>query len=163
MANISSYPVGTPASGDLIPGTQVRTDENNNTVHLTKNFSVDSIAGFANTTAAYSVYSAQWTQTGTSAPVPTVLQNTTGKTFTWTRASAGNYSVTADTAFDTAKIWIMASANGDTVTSPASTGASVISATTSSTTVLKVKQIDAADKSLVDVVEGGNIEIRIYT
>ncbi len=92
-----------------------------------------------------------------------MLQNTTGKTFTWTRTAAGDYSVTADTAFDTAKIWIMASAKGDTVTSPASTGASVISATTSSTTVLKVKQIDAADKSLVDVVEGGNIEIRIYT
>ena len=40
MANISTYPIGTPAAGDLIPGTQLFTDENGKTHNLTKNFTV---------------------------------------------------------------------------------------------------------------------------
>ena len=103
MANISSYPVGTPASGDLIPGTQVRTDENNNAVHLTRNFSIDSIAGFANSySLGYTVYTALITQSGTTAPVATTLQNTTGKTFTYARTSGGDYTITASSSLFTA-------------------------------------------------------------
>ena len=43
MANISTYPIGTPGSGDLIPGTQLFTDENGKTHNLTKNFTVSSL------------------------------------------------------------------------------------------------------------------------
>ena len=48
MANISTYPIGTPAAADLIPGTQLYTDTSGKTRNLTKNFSVSSIAAFAN-------------------------------------------------------------------------------------------------------------------
>ena len=47
MANISTYPIGTPAASDLIPGTQLYTDANGKTQNLTRNFSVSSIATFA--------------------------------------------------------------------------------------------------------------------
>jgi len=40
------------------------------------------------------VYKALLTQSGTSAPVATVLENTLSGTLVWTRASAGNYSGT---------------------------------------------------------------------
>jgi hypothetical protein len=100
MADISSYPIGTPQKDDLVPGTQVRTDDNNNAVHLTRNFSVSSIAGFANATAAYTSYVALLTQT-VGAPVATVLQNTTGATFTWARTGGGIYTVIASSAIFT--------------------------------------------------------------
>ena len=48
MANISTYPIGTPAQGDLIPGTQKYTNSSGKTENLTKNFTVANIAAFAN-------------------------------------------------------------------------------------------------------------------
>ena len=47
MANISTQPIGTPAAGDLIPGTQQATDASGKTVNLTRNFSVSAISSFA--------------------------------------------------------------------------------------------------------------------
>ena len=101
MADISSYPIGTPSSGDMVPGTQVTKDSSGNTINLTKNFTVDSIAGFADATAAYTSYVALLTQT-TGAPVATVVQNTTGATFTWARTGGGIYTITASSAIFTA-------------------------------------------------------------
>jgi hypothetical protein len=49
----------------------------------------------------YKVYSALLTQTGSDAPVATVLENNTGKDFTWQYDSTGNYYV-SDT-FDISK------------------------------------------------------------
>ena len=163
MANISTYPIGTPGAGDLIPGTQLFTDENGKTHNLTKNFTVTSIAGFSSATAAYTTYVARFSQTGITAPQAGILQNTTGKTFTWSRTGVGDYLITTDTAFDMAKVWINASTVGDHTTNPASTGVAVLSCAIGSTTTIKVRQLDAADKSRVDVIEGGNIEIRIYS
>ena len=48
MANISTYPLGTPAAGDMIPATQITTDVNGKILNLTKNFTVGNIAAFAN-------------------------------------------------------------------------------------------------------------------
>ncbi len=95
MANISTYPIGTPAQGDLIPGTQKYTNANGKTENLTRNFTVANIAAFANSySLGYTVYTALITQTGTDAPVATVLQNTTGGTITYARTSGGDYTVT---------------------------------------------------------------------
>jgi len=95
MANISTYPIGTPAQGDLIPGTQKYTNANGKTENLTRNFTVANIAAFANSySLGYTVYTALITQTGTDAPVATVLQNTTSGTFTYARTSGGDYTVT---------------------------------------------------------------------
>ena len=43
----------------------------------------------------YKVYTALLTQTGTAAPVATILKNNTGATLTWARTGSGTYTVTA--------------------------------------------------------------------
>ncbi|GAF77126.1 unnamed protein product, partial [marine sediment metagenome] len=48
MANISTYPLATPTTADLIPGTQKYTDGTGKQYNLTKNFTVQSIVALAN-------------------------------------------------------------------------------------------------------------------
>ena len=100
MANISTYPQGTPAAADLIPGTQRYTDPNGKKENQTRNFTVQSLGSLINAgfTGGYTVYTASLTQAGTAAPVATIMQNTTGKTFTWARTGVGVYTVTANDA-----------------------------------------------------------------
>lgn len=50
----------------------------------------------------YKVYTALLTQTGTSAPVATVLENTLGATITWSYVGVGQYHATASSAVFTA-------------------------------------------------------------
>jgi hypothetical protein len=47
----------------------------------------------ANEKIAYKSYVALLNQSGTDAPVATVLENTTGMTFNWSYTSAGTYNV----------------------------------------------------------------------
>ena len=47
----------------------------------------------------YKVYTALLTQTGTNAPVATVLENTLGGDIVWSRNSEGDYSLTLTGAF----------------------------------------------------------------
>jgi hypothetical protein len=54
-----------------------------------KKYVLDSIAP-----PKYKVYTALLTQTGTNAPVATVLENTLGTTITWTRQGPGIYDAT---------------------------------------------------------------------
>ena len=103
MATIIAYPTNsTPKASDLLLGTKVPTI-NSDEQPITNNVTIASVAAFANTyNLGYTVYTALLTQAGTAAPVATILQNTTGGTFTWTRQSAGNYTVTASSALFTA-------------------------------------------------------------
>ena len=92
MARIIAYQSTTPATDDLLLGTQKTTSGTNKT-NPTKNFTVDSVvqAGLG-----YTVYTALLTQTGTGAPVATILKNNTGATMTWTRTGVGEYEVQTD-------------------------------------------------------------------
>jgi hypothetical protein len=102
MSILQSYPKGTPKADDLLLGTSTPL-ENTNDLPITQNFSVSDVASFANSySLGYTVYTALLTQAGATAPVATILQNTTGGTFTWTRQSAGNYTITASSALFTA-------------------------------------------------------------
>lgn len=62
------------------------------------------------------VYKALLTQTGTSAPVATVLENTLGGTVVWTRNGPGQYTGTLSGVFTNNKtcIFIQGSNDGDT-------------------------------------------------
>ena len=93
MAIIYSYPQGTPTLSDNVIGSQIDpVTEENKTVQ----FTVGQIAAFANSyNLGYTVYTALVTQAGTAAPVATIIQNTTGATFTWARTSSGTYTITA--------------------------------------------------------------------
>jgi hypothetical protein len=95
MANISSYPSATPGSSDLVPFTKNLKNSSGEEVTVTRNCSVSQIAGFANVTAAYTVYTALVTQASTNAPTAKILQNTTGATLTWARTGSGTYTITA--------------------------------------------------------------------
>ena len=92
MARIIAYQSTTPATDDLLLGTQKTTSGTNKT-NPTKNFTVDSVvqAGLG-----YTVYTALLTQTGTGAPVATILKNNTTATYTWSRTGVGEYEVQTD-------------------------------------------------------------------
>ena len=98
MANITAYPTGTPKVNDLLLGTSVPLP-NTDDQPTTTNFTVSSIAGFANPTAAYTTYVARWSQDQSNAPVSDILQNTTGLNWVWTRLNVGNYDLTASASF----------------------------------------------------------------
>ena len=53
--------------------------------------------------ASYDVYTALLTQTGTDAPVATVLENTLGGTVVWTYETSGEYRGTLSGAFTASK------------------------------------------------------------
>ena len=90
MARISTYPLdGTIASTDKLLGT----DENNVT---TKNFQLSDVSTYIGTQIlGYSSYVALLNQTGTNAPVPTVIKNDLGITITGSRQSSGDYTLTS--------------------------------------------------------------------
>jgi hypothetical protein len=155
MANISTYPIGTPAQGDLIPGTQKYTNSSGKTENLTRNFTVANIAAFANSySLGYTVYTASLVAAVGAAPTATILQNTTGLTFTWTRIGTGQFVATvAGTPFAADKFWAVTSAKVPQLTSIVRT-----STNTARLDVI-VSNTAAAENSLTE----GYVEIRIYS
>jgi hypothetical protein len=151
MANISTYPLGTPASSDLIPGTQKYTDANGETKNLTKNFTVSQLAAFANSyDLGYTVYTALVNQDGTADPTQTILQNTTGQTLTWARTSAGLYTVTSGAALFTADKTIVFFESNHIYTQ--------LNWTRTSTTVITVNTNEEDDR-----ISNAPFEVRIYS
>lgn len=154
MANISTYPIGTPAASDLLAGTELYTDSTGKQENLTRNFTVQSIASFANSySLGYTVYSAQLTAGGGVAPTATILQNTTGLTFTWSRIGSGQFVATvAGTPFVANKFWAMVSAKGSEFPSVVRTGDNTA----------RVDNILCNTAAAVNGITEGFIEIRIY-
>lgn len=157
MADLTSYPSGTAAQDTLLIGTQINVPQSDGTnKNLTRNFSVSNIASLINTgfDGGYKVYTAALTQTGTAAPVATVLQNTTGGTFTWSRTSAGQYKATiSGITLPANKVVIFENATGDLnlggkITSP---------------TVIDIDQFSSGGGGYSDgMLAGTSIEIRVY-
>jgi hypothetical protein len=162
MANISTYPIGTPAQGDLIPGTQKYTNANGKTENLTRNFTVANIAAFANSySLGYTVYTALITQTGADAPVATVFQNTTGGTIVWTRNSTGRYLATISGATYTANKTAILLTSGS---ASATDGRFLKVEDSGNTTVQAFYNFDTSANTAQDgIVTGAMIEIRIYS
>ena len=90
MAIISAYPVGTPAAGDYLVGSDITTTGAQ--LNPTKNFVISDVVA---TGLGYTAYNALVTQTGVLAPVISDLKNNTGATMTWTRTGVGTYRCTA--------------------------------------------------------------------
>ena len=137
---ISQLPASTSLQGDesiaLVQGS------------TTKQSTVQDIVNYNMT-----VYTALLTQSGTAAPVATILQNTTGGTITWTRTGAGEYTATIANALFTLNKTLVFINNGDGLYQGGAIAPSWISPTT--TTI----NIDTfTDGALIN----GAIEIRIY-
>ena len=161
MANISTYPIGTPSASDLLAGTELYTDSTGKQENLTRNFTVQSVASFANSySLGYTVYTALITQAGAAAPVATVLQNTTGGTIAWTRPSnpgVGRYVATISGASYTANktvVIVTSGGNNDNILRPVVT----------STTAIDWYNIDSSDSAVSDTIAATTtVEIRIYS
>ena len=155
MANISTYPIGTPSASDLLAGTELYTDSTGKQENLTRNFTVQSVASFANSySLGYTVYTASLVAAVGAAPTATVLQNTTGLTFTWTRIGPGQFVATvAGTPFAANKFWAVTSAKVPQLTSIVRTS------TNTARLDVVVSNTAAAENSLTE----GYVEIRIYS
>ena len=152
MANTASYPIIAPKAGDLLVGTQTYTDADPVLDNPTRNFTVASVASLANSiNLSYTVYAALLTQTGTAAPVATILQNNTGATIAWTRTGGGAYTATANSNIFTANKTAVIINQGS---APTSNTIKWASPTTSTVTI----DTSSFDGTLV----AGFIEIRIY-
>jgi hypothetical protein len=75
--------------------------DKNSSGTTTKLATMDDVGGGA----SYLVYTALLTQTGTNAPVATVLENTLGGTVVWTRDDVGTYYGTLSGVFTENKTW----------------------------------------------------------
>ena len=154
MANISTYPIGTPAAGDLIPGTQLFTDENGKTHNLTKNFTVSQVAAFSDSTTAYTSYEARLNGGAGAKPTVNLLQNTTGLTLDWARTGSGVYKATITGGTIAAdKFWAQVGAKGTEFPS-------II---WDSTTEVRINNIICSTGAAVDAITEAYVEIRIYS
>ena len=99
MSNISNFPTTIPNGDDLILDSQI----NVASIPNTKNFTVQNIVDRTPAiNLGYTSYVALVSQTGTNAPIPTVLHNSLKTAVTWTRQSNGNYTITATSSLFTA-------------------------------------------------------------
>lgn len=151
MAIIYSYPQGTPTLGDNVIGSQIDpiTEENK-----TVQFTVGQIAAFANSySLGYTVYSASLVAAAGAAPTATILQNTTGLTFTWTRTGPGVFVATvAGTPFATNKFWAMSSAKIPQLTSIVRT----------STNTARLDNVTSSTGAALNDLVEAYVEIRVY-
>tara|TARA_R110002050_G_scaffold339_2_gene2177 strand:- start:507 stop:974 length:468 start_codon:yes stop_codon:yes gene_type:complete len=154
MADIISYPLGTPAADTLLVGTQMNVQQlDGGEANLTRNFTLSNVASLINTGFAggYKVYTALLTQAGVvNPPVATIMQNTTGGTIAWTRTGLGAYTATiADSFFTLNKTMVFINGGSAKAT------ANIEWASPTTTTVT----IDTGNDSLLT---GASIEIRVY-
>ena len=151
MAIIYSYPQGTPTLSDNVIGSQIDpiTEENK-----TVQFTVGQIAAFANSySLGYTVYSASLVAAAGAAPTATILQNTTGLTFTWTRTGPGVFVATvAGTPFATNKFWAMSSAKVPQLTSIVRT----------STNTARLDNVTSSTGAALNDLVEAYVEIRVY-
>lgn len=106
----------------------------------------------------YKVYTAFLTQSGTSAPVANVFENTLGGTIVWTRDSTGIYSGTLANAFTANKTACFIT-NGSSYSG--TPGAPPGIAATSTLNVVKVSTISSS--GMADSATGGMfLEVRVY-
>jgi len=154
MARIIAYQQATPDGEDLLLGTQKTTGGTNQT-NPTKNFTVDAVVQAG---VGYTAYTALLTQTGSAAPVATILKNNTTATLTWARTAGGTYTVTADSSIFTANKTVVFMNYGN----PPSESYFPKWVRTSNT-VITVTTLDEQGALNDAVLNGAAFEIRIYS
>ncbi len=148
MAIISAYPVGTPAAGDYLVGSDITTAGTQ--INPTKNFVLSDVVA---TGLGYTVYTSLVTQSGLTAPTDIVLKNDTGATMTWTRTGTGIYKVFSSPAIFALNKTIVFINNGSK-----SVGTNSPEWTRSADDNITI-DTDGADSKLASA----SFEIRIYT
>lgn len=111
---------------------------------------------YVDSQVGYSTYVARVTQSGTNAPVATVISNNTGLTFTWARTGTGQYTVSPSSSFVVNKTWIQMT-GGDL-----SLGTTSVSIKDISTTTATAININLINGLVADEITAAFVEIRIY-
>jgi hypothetical protein len=111
---------------------------------------------YVDSQVGYSTYVARVTQSGTNAPVATVISNNTGLTFTWARLNTGSYTVSPSSSFVVNKTWIQMT-GGDL-----SSGTTSVSIKDISTTTANAININLVNGLVADEITAAFVEIRIY-
>jgi hypothetical protein len=160
MSILQSYPLGNPTAKDYVIGTKIPPADTD-AKPTTNNFSVSSIIALASASENHKVYVAELNNlgagaVGTSAPVATVLQNTTGGTFTWSYTNAGRYQIAVS--------GITLPANKVALFMSPSTGDQGLGGVITTTTQINVEQFSSGGGGYTDgMAAGTSIEIRIYS
>ena len=124
----------------------------------TKTATINGIGSLINTGFAggYKSYTASLIQTGATAPVATILQNTTGGTFTWLYASAGRSQIAVS--------GITLPANKVAIFMSNWTGRFSLGGQIVTTTKIEVEQFNQGSGAYIDDIKAGaSVEIRIYS
>ncbi|OUL63702.1 BspA family leucine-rich repeat surface protein [Flavobacterium sp. AJR] len=103
----------------------------------------------------YRVYTALLTQSGTSAPVATVLENTLGGTVVWSRNAVGQYSATLAGAFINDKTTVLLTDSFLTT--------KYLRGSRQDNNVVRVYSTAMTTGTLSDAIEPATIEIRVYS
>jgi hypothetical protein len=101
--------------------------------------------------ASYLKYVALLSQTGTNAPVATVLENTLGGTVVWAYVETGVYSATLANAFTTGKTVVFLTGNGG-----------LLGFARESASIITVYSYNNAGGAEDEYIQTAPIEIRVY-
>ena len=157
MAEINTYPLGTPSGNTRLAGTQMAIPQSDGTkLNLTRNFTIESVASLINAgfTGGYTVYVARLNAGAGAVPTVNILQNTTGLTFAWTRTGAGIFVGTvAGTPLVQDKFWAQIGAKV-----PELPGIVWLS-----TNTVRINNVNSSNAVAVDGIQEAYVEIRIYS
>ena len=154
MARIIAYPNATSISpDDCLIGTQ-KDNSGSYSNNPTKNFAVGSVVSAG---LGYTTYTALLNQAGVAAPVPTVVKNDTGVTYTWARSAQGVYTITASSPVFNAATTLVFGNIG------LRSKDDYFRWQVTSNVEITITTFDNAGNPSDDVFETGSFEIRIYS
>jgi hypothetical protein len=146
----------TTTTGITVTGTQ-SSFSGQVTIPTTPVASTDAASkAYVDSQVGYSTYVARVTQSGTNAPVATVISNNTGLTFTWIRQGTGSYRVSPSSAFVINKTWIQMT-GGDV-----SSGTTSVSIKDIGTAFASAVNVNLVNGNVADNITAAFVEIRIY-
>ena len=148
ISNTAAYPnISNIDAADYL----IITDKENNL--MTKTATLAQVSSLV--AQPYTSYVANFTQSADAAPVVIELQNTTGRTFVWSRSSSGVYDITPSVAYAANKAWWMIAGYGAAEDKQ-------VFAKEVGTTRSRFVNIDTTTGVVEDGVVSGHLEIRIY-
>jgi hypothetical protein len=112
---------------------------------------------------SYKVYTALLNQTGTNAPIATILENTLGGNISWSRQNVGYYSATFSDTFPPQSTFVLSSSNYMQFSSAVITTSIVSTMSISGSNIIDIQIGDLIDNTAKDSkLFDYPIEIRIY-
>jgi len=152
MAQIITYPKGTPKNADYLLGTSTPAT-NTDDLPVTKNFAISDISKLIN--KGYKDYVFSFTQSSTNDPVVTELNNDTGLTFTFTRQGSGIFYLVPSSNINISKVWVQVTGGHHSIPS-------VLTIKGYTNNRYDIINVNSGTGNPIDDVDAGFVELRIY-